>query len=103
MRHNEFRDFIANLLSDVCHDVEIKPHLQPLQGETFALKATTTDDDARYQGQRETFALKATTTDDDAKYQGQRTLGIEVQVALKAVAKPTIIMNLLKRTSMNKE
>ena len=47
MRHNELRDSFANLLSDVCHDVEIEPHLQPLQGETFALKSTTTDDDAR--------------------------------------------------------
>ena len=47
MRHNELRDFSADLLNDVCHDVEIEPHLQPLQGETFALKSTTTDDDAR--------------------------------------------------------
>ena len=45
MRHNELRDSIANLLSDVCHDVEIKPHLQPLHGETSAPKSTTTDDD----------------------------------------------------------
>ena len=44
---SEFRDSIANLLGDVYHDVEIEPHHQPLQGETFALKSTTTDDDAR--------------------------------------------------------
>ena len=37
MRHNELRDSIPNLLRDVCHDVEIEPHLQPLQGENFAL------------------------------------------------------------------
>ena len=47
MRHNEIRDCFANLLCDVCHDIDIEPHLQPLQGETFALKPTTTDDDAR--------------------------------------------------------
>ena len=47
MRHTEFRDSLANLFSDVCHDVEIEPHLQPLQGETFAIKSTTTDYDAR--------------------------------------------------------
>ena len=41
MRQNELRDSIAIFLSDVCHDVEIEPHLQPLQGETFALKSTT--------------------------------------------------------------
>ena len=45
MRHNEHRDSFANLLSDVCRHVEIEPVLQPLQGENFALKSTTTDDD----------------------------------------------------------
>ena len=45
MRHNELRDSFANLLSDDCHDVEIEPHLQPLQGETFAIKSATIDDD----------------------------------------------------------
>ena len=40
-------DSFENLLSDVCHDVEIDPHLQPLQGKTFALKSMTSDDDAR--------------------------------------------------------
>ena len=44
MRHNELRDSFANLLSDFCRDVEIDPHLQPLQGETFARKSTTSDD-----------------------------------------------------------
>ena len=44
-RINELQDSFFNLLSDVCHDVEIKPHLQPLQGEIFALISTTTDDD----------------------------------------------------------
>ena len=37
--------FAISLRNDVCHDVEIKPHLQPLQGETFALNSTATDDD----------------------------------------------------------
>ena len=44
---NELCDSFANLVSDVCHDIEIEPTLQPLQGETFILKSTTTDDDAR--------------------------------------------------------
>ena len=35
LRHNELRDYVANLLSDVCHDVEMEHHLQPLQGEAF--------------------------------------------------------------------
>ena len=43
MRHNELRDSTAKLLIDV----EIEPHLQSLQGDTFALKSTKTDNDAR--------------------------------------------------------
>lgn len=34
MRHNNVRDFEANLLRKVCHDVEVEPPLQPLDGET---------------------------------------------------------------------
>ena len=38
---------LANLLNDVCDDVEVEPCLQSLQGETFANRTTTVDDDAR--------------------------------------------------------
>ena len=41
----DFRDSLKNFFSGGCQDVEIEPHLQPLQGETFALKPTTNDDD----------------------------------------------------------
>ena len=37
----------ANLLNEVCDDVEVEPCLQTLQGEIFANRTTTTDDDAR--------------------------------------------------------
>ena len=47
IRHNDIRDSFANLLDEVCDNVEIEPCLQPLQGETFANRSTTTDDDAR--------------------------------------------------------
>ena len=33
MRHNNVRDFEANLLRKVCNDVETEPRLQPLEGE----------------------------------------------------------------------
>ena len=33
IRHNEIRDLTANLLSEVCNDVCIEPHLQPITGE----------------------------------------------------------------------
>ena len=47
IRHNEIRDTFANLMNEVCHDVEIEPKLQPLQGESFVNISTTTEDEAR--------------------------------------------------------
>ena len=47
MRHNETRDTFANLMREVCFDVEIEPKLQSLQGESFVNTSTTTDEDAR--------------------------------------------------------
>ena len=47
IRHNEIRDTFANLMNEVCYDVEIEPKLQPLQGESFVNKSTTTEDEAR--------------------------------------------------------
>ena len=46
-RHNEIIDVFANLMDDVCHDVQIEPKLQSLDGEIFSSNSTTTDDDAR--------------------------------------------------------
>ena len=45
--HNEIRDTFATLLDEVCHDVEIEPKLQSLEGESFHNKTTTTEDDTR--------------------------------------------------------
>ena len=88
MRHNGLCDSFENLLNDICHDVKIEPHLQPLQGETFTFKSTTTDDDdARL----------------DIKANGLWESRFNKNVGLKAVARPTSTMNLLKRTNMNKE
>ena len=33
IRHNEVCDLTACLLTEVCHDVRVEPHLQPLTGE----------------------------------------------------------------------
>ena len=46
MRHNEIRDTFANLMDEVCHDVQIEPMLQELQGETDN-KTTCSDEEAR--------------------------------------------------------
>ena len=47
IRHNEIRDLTASLLTEVCPNVAIKPHLQPLSGETLRLASANTDDGAR--------------------------------------------------------
>ena len=47
IRHNEIRDTIANLMTEVCNDVCIEPHLQPITGETFSGASATTEDGAR--------------------------------------------------------
>ena len=47
IRHNEVRDLTASLLQQVCYDVAVEPHLQPLSGETMSLKSSNTDDAAR--------------------------------------------------------
>ena len=43
MRHNAIRNTSADLMNEVCHDVEIEPHLQ----SSFDHRTTTTEDKAR--------------------------------------------------------
>ena len=47
IRHNEVRDLLANLLTEVCHDVSVEPHLQPPSGESFPLLSASTEENAR--------------------------------------------------------
>ena len=47
IRHDDIGDFFPNLLNEVCDDVEVDACLQTMQGETFANRNTTTDDNAR--------------------------------------------------------
>ena len=47
VRHNEVRDLLANLLTEVCHDVSVEPHLQPLSGESLSLRTASIEDNAR--------------------------------------------------------
>ena len=46
IRHNEVRDFHANLIKQVINDVEVEPQLQNLDGEQFRLSSTLTGDNA---------------------------------------------------------
>ena len=43
MRHNDIRDFEANLLKKVCNDVEIEPPLQPLTNKHLERGSINTD------------------------------------------------------------
>ena len=47
LRHNEIRDTFDTFLDEVCHDVEIEPKLQSLEGKSVHNKTTTTEVDAR--------------------------------------------------------
>ena len=46
-RHNDLRDITAKALSEVCHDVQVEPPLQALNGETPSLRSSITSDEAR--------------------------------------------------------
>ena len=47
MRHNEIRDTTATLLTEVCSNVYVEPHLQPLSNEDLNGTSTLRDDGAR--------------------------------------------------------
>jgi len=47
IRHDRVRDLTANLLTEVCHGVEIEPHLQPLTGEQPSGQSAINGDNAR--------------------------------------------------------
>jgi len=47
IRHNDIRDLMAELMSEVCHDVSKEPYLQPLSGELLSLRTCNQDDGAR--------------------------------------------------------
>jgi len=40
------------LMSEVCHNVQLEPQLQPLTGETLHYRSANNDDDARLQLKR---------------------------------------------------
>jgi hypothetical protein len=47
IRHNDIRDFTAEMLTEVCNDVAIEPILTPLSGEKFQYKSANVDECAR--------------------------------------------------------
>jgi len=47
IRHNEIRDLTAPLLTEVSHEVQVEPTLQPLFGESFDHATLNKDNGAR--------------------------------------------------------
>ena len=47
IRHNKIRDLTANLMSEVCNDVCIEPHLQPITGEHLSWATANIQEGAR--------------------------------------------------------
>ena len=47
IRHNELRDITADMLSQVCHNVSVEPHLQALSGEEMSYSTAIREDSAR--------------------------------------------------------
>ena len=47
IHHNEIHDLTASLLTKVCHEVDVEPHLQPITGEQFTLASSNIEDGAR--------------------------------------------------------
>ena len=45
--HNDLRDLTANLLSNVCNDVEMEPKLLPVTSENFSNRTANTRTEAR--------------------------------------------------------
>ena len=46
-RHDGIQNILTSLLSKVCKDVSVKPHLLPIDSEVFNLRSTVTSPEAR--------------------------------------------------------
>ena len=46
-RHNELRDLTAQMLKEVCHNVTVEPALQPVSGEVFQSRGSSTGEGTR--------------------------------------------------------
>jgi len=58
IRHNELRDITAAFLSEVCHNVSIKPTLQPLSSEQFHYRSANVEEGTRLDVSAEFLGLR---------------------------------------------
>ena len=47
IRHNDIRDLTANILHEVCNDVEVEPRLLPVTRENLQYRSAIHGDEAR--------------------------------------------------------
>ena len=47
IQHSEVQDLTASLMTEVCHDVHVEPHLHALSGEALHHRSAVLDDNAR--------------------------------------------------------
>jgi len=47
LQHNEVHDLTARMMTEVCNNVEVEPHLQPLSGESLSLRTANSDPGAQ--------------------------------------------------------
>ena len=47
IRHIEIRDYTTYVLSEICHNVSVEPHLQPITGEVSTSASANSQDGAR--------------------------------------------------------
>ena len=67
IRHNDLGGIAANLLSNVCNNVEIKPKLLPITGESFSNRTTITRTEARLDTRSRRFWVRGQQTFFDVK------------------------------------
>ena len=67
VRHNDLRDLNANLLTEVCKDVDIEPHLLPVTGETFDNRTANTSNEARVNIKSRGFWVRGQTANFNVK------------------------------------
>ena len=48
IRHNEVRDITAEILTEICTNVEFEPHLERLSGEFLFLRTSISGDKGRF-------------------------------------------------------
>ena len=58
IRHNELHDITAELMSEVCHNVGIKPSLQPVTDEHLVHRTANRKDGARLDVAAESFWVR---------------------------------------------